>query len=98
MDFVIPTKNNPKILIECSYVTTTASGMGDKASNEFRVAMNIKRHFNDHVRFWGFVDGVGWYVRRSDLKNLVSAFENVYTFNLGELDKFLSDVKGVLDM
>jgi hypothetical protein len=38
MDFIIPNKRTPKIIIECSYEVTTASGMGDKAKTEKTVA------------------------------------------------------------
>lgn len=97
IDFVIPSKADPLILIECSYVVTTASGMGDKASNEIAVSKKIKEHFNNNSKFWGFVDGIGWYVRRGDLNNLVSAFEEVYTFKEAELERFALDARKTLE-
>lgn len=87
MDFIIPDKTSPKIIIECSYSVTTASGMGDKAKTEKVVANYLKKNYPDVV-FVGFVDGVGWYVRRGDLKRMVDAYDLVFTFDRNELAKF----------
>lgn len=37
MDFIIPDKKNPKIIIECSYLATTSSGQGDKSKTEISI-------------------------------------------------------------
>jgi len=87
MDFIIPDKQNPNIIIECSYVVTTSSGMGDKAKTEQRVAESIKRNYPKSL-FVGFVDGIGWYVRRGDLKRMVKAYDLVFTFRKDEMDDF----------
>jgi hypothetical protein len=87
MDFIIPNKKNPKIIIECSYVVTTSSGMGDKAKTEQRVAESIKKNYPNAL-FVGFVDGIGWYVRRGDLKRMVGAYDLVFTFRKDEIDGF----------
>jgi hypothetical protein len=87
MDFIIPNKTAPKIIIECSYAVTTASGMGDKAKTEKMVAEYLKKNYPG-VIFVGFVDGIGWWVRRGDLKRLVEAFDFVFTFNKDELERF----------
>ncbi|MGH7953006.1 MAG: DpnII family type II restriction endonuclease [Limisphaerales bacterium] len=42
MDYIIPDKQNPKIIVEASFVTTTSSGMGDKAKTETK---NFGTHF-----------------------------------------------------
>ena len=34
MDFIIPDKTNPKVVIESSYLATTSSGQGDKSKTE----------------------------------------------------------------
>lgn len=88
MDLVIPDKNKPQIIIESSYVVTTSSGMGDKASNEGKVRTKIKRKFGAKTQFIGFVDGIGWLIRKSDLKNIVRAFDSVFTFRKDELQDF----------
>lgn len=87
MDFIIPNKTLPKMIIECSYSVTTASGMGDKAKTEKTVANYLKKNY-PNVNFVGFVDGIGWYVRRGDLKRMVEAYDFVFTFSKNELGKF----------
>jgi len=87
MDFIVPNKTSPKIIIECSYSVTTASGMGDKAKTEKTVADYLKKNY-PNVIFVGFVDGIGWYVRRGDLKRMVDAYDFVFTFHNDELEKF----------
>ena len=87
LDFIIPNKKSPKIIIECSYVVTTSSGMGDKAKTEQRVAEAIKKHYPDTL-FVGFVDGIGWYVRRGDLERMVKAYDFVFTFRADEIEEF----------
>jgi len=87
MDFIVPDKLKPKLMIECSYAVTTASGMGDKAKTEKVVAEYFKKNYPE-VIFIGFVDGVGWYVRRGDLRRMVEAYDFVFTFNKEELEKF----------
>lgn len=87
MDFIIPNKTSPKLIIECSYSVTTASGMGDKAKTEKSVADYLKKNY-PNVVFAGFVDGIGWWVRRSDLKRMVEAYDFVFTFGKDELERF----------
>ena len=87
MDFIIPNKTLPKLIIECSYSVTTASGMGDKAKTEKTVADYLKKNY-PNVIFVGFVDGIGWYVRRGDLKRMVEAYDFVFTFSKDELERF----------
>ncbi len=87
MDFIIPNRSNPKIIIESSYLNTTSSGQGDKAKTEIQVSEQIKK-FYPNSKFIGFVDGLGWYVRKGDLKRMVMAFEDVFTFQKDELKRF----------
>jgi len=87
MDFIVPNKTTPKLIIECSYSVTTASGMGDKAKTEKTVAEYLKENYPG-VIFVGFVDGIGWYVRRGDLKRMVEAYDFVFTFSKDELERF----------
>lgn len=87
MDFIIPNKTAPKLIIECSYSVTTASGMGDKAKTEKTVTEYLKKNY-PNVIFTGFVDGIGWYVRRGDLKRMVEAYDYVFTFSQDELERF----------
>jgi hypothetical protein len=87
MDFIVPNKTSPELIIECSYSVTTASGMGDKAKTEKTVADYLKKNY-PKVIFVGFVDGIGWYVRRGDLKRMVDAYDFVFTFSKDELERF----------
>lgn len=87
MDFIIPNKTEPVIIAECSYLVTTSSGQGDKSKTEISIDHLIKEHY-PRARFIGFVDGIGWYVRKGDLQRMVSAYEDVFTFRKDELDRF----------
>lgn len=95
MDFIIPNKRNPKIVIESSYMTTTSSQQGDKSKVEGNIRQLLKEHYPD-ARFWGFVDGIGWYVRKTDLRRMVTAYEEVFTFHEKELERFESQLLEVL--
>jgi hypothetical protein len=66
---------------------TTSSGQGDKSKTEISVRQLIKRHY-PRAKFIGFVDGIGWYVRKQDLKRMVAAYEDVFTFHKDELIRF----------
>ena len=87
MDFIIPNKQSPKIIIESTFLVTTSSGQGDKSKTEISIDSLIKEHYPD-ARFLGFVDGIGWYVRKRDLKRMVGAYEDVFTFHQEELNRF----------
>ncbi|MBU1487393.1 hypothetical protein KKH56_05015 [bacterium] len=94
MDFIIPNKKDPKIIIECSYLVTTSSGQGDKSKTEISIDSLIKEHY-PKTQFLGFVDGIGWYVRKNDLKRMVVAYEDVFTFHQEELERFKQLLKEV---
>lgn len=63
MDFVIPNREEPQVIIESSYSKTTSSGQGDKAKTEIAIRNILSKHY-PNAHFWGFVDGIGWYVRK----------------------------------
>ncbi len=87
MDFIIPNKKNPLIIAESSFLVTTSSGQGDKAKTEISVDSLIKEHY-PNASFIGFIDGIGWYVRKGDLKRMVTAYDDVFTFHNDELKRF----------
>lgn len=96
MDFIIPNQENPLLIVESSYVVTTSSGQGDKAKTEINIARLIKKYYPKAL-FIGFVDGIGWYVRKNDLKRMVGAYDDVFTFHKEELNRFkklLSNIFG----
>lgn len=95
MDFVIPNRNNPQVIIESSYSKTTSSGQGDKAKTEIAIR-NLIAEYYPSARFWGFVDGIGWYVRKKDLQRMVEAFEEVFTLEESELIRFQQSLISVL--
>ncbi len=95
MDFIIPDKTNPKVVIESSYLATTSSGQGDKSKAEIQIDVLLKEHYPDS-HFWGFVDGIGWYVRKQDLRRMIDAYEEVFTFHNQELARFQSQLLEVL--
>lgn len=87
MDFIIPDKRAPRIVVECSYLSTTSSGQGDKAKTERSVRELLARHYPDCV-FAGFLDGIGWVVRPGDLLRMADAFDDVFTLHKDELARF----------
>lgn len=87
MDFIIPNKKDPRIIAESSFLVTTSSGQGDKSKTEISIELLIKEHY-PKAKFIGFIDGIGWYVRKGDLKRMVAAYEDVFTFHKEELKRF----------
>ena len=87
MDFIIPSKEQPQVIVECSFLATTSSGQGDKSKTEIGVSRLIKKHYPE-AKFIGFVDGIGWYVRPTDLTRMVAAYEDVFTFHQEEISRF----------
>ena len=94
MDFIIPNKKEPLVIIESSFLATTSSGQGDKSKTEQIVGQLIKSKY-PKAKFIGFVDGIGWYVRKGDLKRMVTAYEDVFTFHKEEIQRFESFLKSV---
>lgn len=96
MDFIIPCKENPLIIIESSFLATTSSGQGDKSKTEIQVRHLIKKHY-PNAEFIGFVDGIGWYVRKGDLNRMVSAYDDVFTFHGDEINRFKNKLQKVFE-
>ena len=92
MDFILPSKANPQIIIESSFLVTTSSGQGDKSKTEGNIKKLIAEYY-PKAKFIGFVDGIGWYVRPGDLKRMVIAFDDVFTFHKDELERFKNYIK-----
>ena len=92
MDFMIPSKEAPLLIIESSVSTTTSSGNGDKAKAENGVNPLNKKYYPDAI-FIGFIDGVGWVTRTSDAERMCEGFDDVFTFHPDELDRFIDLLK-----
>lgn len=97
MDFIIPDKINPVLVIESSYLSTTSSGMGDKAKTEISISELIKKYYKQ-TKFFGFVDGIGWYVRKKDMTRICSAFDDVFTFHRDEILRFEIELKNLFGL
>jgi len=95
MDFIIPNKKNPLIIAESSFLATTSSGQGDKSKTEIAIDTLLKTHY-PKASFIGFVDGIGWYVRKNDLRRMVNAYEDVFTFHKDELIRFKQFICNIL--
>ncbi len=95
MDFIIPNKANPKIIIESSFLVTTSSGQGDKSKTEHQIKSLITKYYPTS-KFIGFIDGIGWYVRKGDLKRMVSAYDDVFTFEKTEIKRFINFLNTIL--
>lgn len=95
MDFIIPSKANPKIIIESSFLVTTSSGQGDKSKTEGNIKKLISKYY-PKAKFIGFVDGIGWYVRKNDIMRMVVAYDDVFTFHKDELARFVKLVKSTV--
>ncbi|MBV6478512.1 MAG: hypothetical protein HGGPFJEG_01267 [Ignavibacteria bacterium] len=87
MDFIIPSKKSPQIIIESSFLVTTSSGQGDKSKTEGNFKKLIAKYYRK-AKFIGFVDGIGWYVRKGDLMRMVTAYDDVFTFHKDEVERF----------
>ncbi|MHB8259970.1 MAG: DpnII family type II restriction endonuclease [Bacteroidia bacterium] len=92
MDFIIPNKKNPTIIIESSFLVTTSSGQGDKSKTEGTIKKLISKYY-PKAKFIGFVDGIGWYVRKGDLMRMVTAYDDVFTFHKDEVERFKQFLK-----
>ena len=97
MDFILPTLANPRIVIESSYQMTTSSNQGDKSKAEAGVDALIHQHYRG-AKFIGFVDGAGWFVRRSSLRRMVNAYDDVFTFHADEMIRFRMLISETFDL
>lgn len=95
IDFLIPSAENPRLIIESSYLTTTSSGQGDKAKTEIAIRNLLDSQYPNAL-FIGFIDGIGWYVRQSDLSRMVSAYHDVFTYHPDLLIRFQTLVLEVM--
>lgn len=71
---------------------TTSSGQGDKSKTEGNIKLLIEKYY-PKAKFVGFVDGIGWYVRKGDLMRMVTAYDEVFTFHQSELKRFVKFIK-----
>jgi DpnII restriction endonuclease len=87
MDFCIPNKENPYVIIEVSYQITTSSAQTTKREVEVKTSEEIRRHNIQHgkdIAFVNFIEGGGWLGRQSDMKKLVHCSD--YVLNINTID------------
>lgn len=93
IDFVIPNTENPKILIEVSYMVTTGSGQSTKRETMISVAKEINNrnmHDSEKIIFVNVIDGAEWIARQKDLKRIYNASDYIINMdNLNELKRIL---------
>jgi hypothetical protein len=75
--------------MERSFLVTTSSGQGDKSKTEGNIKKLIAKYY-PNAKFIGFIDGIGWYVRKGDLARMVAAYDDVFTFHKDEIERFKS--------
>ena len=63
MDFIIPNRDDPQVIIESSYMTTTSSGQGDKSKVELSMRRLIKNTIRRHTSGVLLMASAGMYVR-----------------------------------
>lgn len=91
-DFVIPSRNDPHILIEAKAYGATGSKQTDILGDIARI---VEQKRNDTVMLL-FTDGITWRERLSDLQKLIDlqntgSINRIYTRAMAE--EFLSDLK-----
>jgi len=89
-DIYIPTKSNPKIVIEVMYMLTTSSGMTNK------IKAIIEESKNQKFTIFVLMDGVGWVARWSDAKKLFDANVYVFTFHKDSLSQAINSIRAIL--
>jgi|GEM_PF-3003155 len=95
IDLIVPSKSNPRILIESSYQLTTASSQTKKMDANDSLFAAIERysqHSGKELVFINFIDGAGWKSRGlDDVSRLVSSCH--YAINYNNLGHFKEIIK-----
>ena len=88
VDLVVPSVENPQILIMISYMETTGSHQTTRANEQEAMFDGVNRWNNrNHTNkaFINVVDGSGWLARRPDLRRLHR--DSHYCLNMNMLDQ-----------
>ena len=93
-DIAIPTKNDPKIVIEAKGFEATGSKQTD-VLGDIQKIIEAKK---PHTYFFIVTDGRGWYRRKSDLKKIVEFHQDgeidmIYT--LRRLPELVADISRI---
>lgn len=87
VDHVIPSRDDPYVMIMTSYMETTSSSQTARANEQsemYGAVQKENRRYGTQRIFVNFVDGGGWLARRSDLRKLYDGCD--YILNLKTLD------------
>ncbi|TVR19631.1 MAG: hypothetical protein EA396_12355 [Anaerolineaceae bacterium] len=88
VDHVLPTLDDPHIMIMSSYMETTSSSQTARANEQREMYLRVQgenQRYGGQRIFINFVDGAGWLARRSDLRKLHASCD--YILNLNTLDQ-----------
>jgi hypothetical protein len=88
VDIVIPSLENPIILIMSSYMETTSSNQTTRANEQNEMYQKIvgeNVRYDQKKIFVNFVDGAGWLARRSDLRKIYNGCH--YCININSLEQ-----------
>jgi len=89
VDHVLPSFDDPYIMVMVSYMETTSSGQTTRANEQQSmyqkiIGENVRYSPNERI-FVNVVDGVGWLARRSDLRKMYTGCH--YCLNMKTLDQ-----------
>jgi hypothetical protein len=89
VDHVIPSLENPYVMIMVSYMETTSSGQTARANEQQAIYEKIVGHNvrypQEKFVFVNIIDGAGWLARRSDLRKMHAGCD--YCLNMNTLDQ-----------
>ncbi len=96
IDFLIPSVNEPIILIESSYNITTGSGQSKRADQLVELYGILMKHNANHranrIIILNYCDGFGWVGRQNDLHRIYDASDFVFNQRtLHILDEVLNE-------
>lgn len=86
VDFAVPSREDPWVIIMSSFQETTSSGQSTKRRdmlNAYQAIERVNSRNRENRAFVNLVDGGGWLARRADLERLVSDCH--YFINLNHL-------------
>lgn len=94
-DIYIPSKSQPKIVIECMYNVTTSSGQTNKCKAIVECLPKLKEK---NISVLVLMDGAGWIARGSDTKKLLKEKDIcVFTFNKNSLKGGINFISSLLN-
>ena len=97
IDFLIPSVDSTRILIESSYNITTGSGQSKRADqlvDMYTILMRYNaNHRDNYITMINFCDGFGWLGRQNDLRRIYDASDYVISHStLHLLDDILIEL------